>query len=170
VTTERTAVLSPDGVYRFELRRHVADVEGATVCWVMLNPSTADATVDDPTIRRCIRFTRDWGYSDLIVVNVWPYRATSPEALKRWLRSMPPVPGAVFGNESYIERAAAEADLVIAAWGSHADEARAEAVLETLQRAQVDGEVHVLGFTQYGAPRHPLYMTVTTQPEMWVRS
>lgn len=162
------AVMSADGVYRFELRRHVADVPPATVCWVMLNPSTADAEADDPTIRRCIRFTRDWGYSDLIVVNIWPLRATAPQVLKRWLRGMPPIPGAVFENEGYIARAAAEADLVVAAWGAHAGEARAASVLETLQRASFDGEVHVLGFTGLGAPRHPLYMPVDTKPELWL--
>lgn len=84
---QRRALLSPDGRYRYVLEREW-DPEGSSVCWVMLNPSTADADVDDPTVRRCLRFTRRWAASDpelgigrMTVVNLFARRSTSPEAL-----------------------------------------------------------------------------------------
>lgn len=81
------AIISPDGVYRYTLERVVNAQPAGNIrdrlCWVMLNPSSADAELDDPTIRRVKRFTADAGYSDLIVVNLFALRATSPDELLR---------------------------------------------------------------------------------------
>lgn len=71
------------GEYRYKLWR-VTGAPGTSVAlFVMLNPSTADATDDDPTIRRCIRFARDWGHARLLVANLYALRATDPRALSR---------------------------------------------------------------------------------------
>jgi hypothetical protein len=64
-------------VYRYELRR-VWDAQLGLACWVMLNPSTADANEDDPTIRRCVNFARTWGYGGIVVRNLFALRATDP--------------------------------------------------------------------------------------------
>jgi hypothetical protein len=89
-----SAVLSPDGVYRYRLDRVWG--AGPRVLFVMLNPSTADATQDDPTLRRCLGFARDWGYGSLTVANLYAYRARGPQAGRRPGRSgVRLLPGAV---------------------------------------------------------------------------
>ena len=73
---EKSAIISECEQYRYELRRIWQPKKGL-VCWVMLNPSIADANIDDPTIRRCIGYTAKWGYGGRVVVNLFALRATS---------------------------------------------------------------------------------------------
>ena len=108
-TLLRRAVLSECGSYRYALTREWAD--GKCVAWLMLNPSTADADIDDPTIRRCIGFARQWGYGRLVVVNLFALRATDPRVL---VRNADPVGSK---NDFYIAKAMKEAQEVICAWG-----------------------------------------------------
>ncbi len=75
------AVLSADGVYRYRLWR-TWDASKPTLAFLMLNPSTADATEDDPTIRRCLGFAKEWGYGSLVVVNLFALRSPNPDALR----------------------------------------------------------------------------------------
>lgn len=79
----RFAQLSEDGVYRWLLGRQWSFKEPVTterlVCWIMLNPSTADAEMDDPTIRRCISFSQAWGYDGLTVVNAYAPLLAAPD-------------------------------------------------------------------------------------------
>lgn len=77
--TESSAVISDCGKYRYLLTRRWD--AGNPVTFVMLNPSTADADKDDPTIRRCIRFARDWGFGALQVVNLFAVRAADPRVM-----------------------------------------------------------------------------------------
>lgn len=79
LAVERFADISDCGRYRWRLSRRWDD--GPQACFVMLNPSTADGLDDDPTVRRCVRFARGWGYGELVVVNLFPYRATDPGEL-----------------------------------------------------------------------------------------
>ena len=80
------AVISQDERHRYSLTRRCGN--GPRVCcWIMLNPSTADATTDDPTIRRCVRFTQAWGYNALTVVNLYAWRATDPADLRNAQRA-----------------------------------------------------------------------------------
>lgn len=76
---KNTAEISACGKYRYFLQRRWGD--GNCVTWIMLNPSTADHTIDDPTIRRCCGFSRSWGYSGIFVVNLFAYRSPSPKDL-----------------------------------------------------------------------------------------
>lgn len=160
--TTKTATLSPDGRYRYALGRRWAD-SGRRVLFVMLNPSTADATSDDPTIGRCVGFARAWGRDGLIVVNLYAYRATDPAALAG-LGSVAVGPE----NDRYLRAYASTADLVVAAWGASlpADggDARAEHVLGILRDY---ADVHHLGLTKAGRPRHPLYLRGDTTPTLW---
>jgi hypothetical protein len=78
--TERAAVLSECGRYRYVLTR-TWDHDLAACAFIGLNPSTADAHEDDPTIRRCIRFARDWGHGGLIMLNLFAWRSTDPRGL-----------------------------------------------------------------------------------------
>ena len=122
---------------------------GGNVLWVMLNPSTADAENDDPTIRRVLGFSARFGLGKATVANLFAYRTTNPREL---LLAKDPVGP---DNDGHIQRMAADADLIILAWGSHqAAEKRAPQVRDML----AGYPLHCLGKTQSGAPRHPLYL------------
>jgi hypothetical protein len=107
----RGAALSACGRYRYTLWR-IWDEARPPALFVMLNPSTADADVDDPTIRRCMRFARDLGYGGLLVGNLYAYRATNPDELD--------VVDAPIGrgNQTALYALVARAGIVIAAWGA----------------------------------------------------
>jgi len=143
--------------YRWKLHRTVSDTPGRLL-WVMLNPSTADATTDDPTIRRVVRFTRDNGFGQLCVVNLYAYRATDPDQLAH-------APDPV----GHLNRAAVisevwRATAIVCAWGAHAAARRAELRHAIAWHAQqVDRPVFCLGVTANGAPRHPLYVRADQQ-------
>lgn len=156
---ERTAVLSDDGTYRYVLSRRWGPGPGAV--FVMLNPSTADATVDDPTIRRCIGFARAWGLKALLVVNLYALRSPDPALL--WT-----APDAVGpDNDHWLKRELVLADHigspVIAAWGAHAraDRVRAVMALPGADRFQC------LARNKDGSPKHPLYQPADTIPTPW---
>lgn len=147
-TTHRTAVLSEDGLYRYTLTRRWG--AGRPVVFVMLNPSTADAEVDDPTIRRCVGFARREGCGTLEVVNLFAWRATDPLFLP--LQSDPVGPH----NDEWIRDRVVPAKIVIAAWGARGDLLdRADAVKAMLP----PGKTFALGFTKDGHPKHPLYLS-----------
>jgi hypothetical protein len=152
-----TAVLSECGLYRYSLTREWDD-GGDRCCWIMLNPSTADAEHDDPTIRKCVKFSRAWGHGSLVVVNLFAWRATDPAALKR-----ANFPVGSLNNEA-IADAVKGCSRVIAAWGNHGKlYRRADKVRALL--AGVD--VEHLGLTSEGQPWHPLYRPDATIPQFW---
>ena len=142
-----SAVLSECGLYRYRLERRWAD--GPKALFIMLNPSTADAEKDDPTIRRCISFAKREGCGGLIVVNLFAFRATEPDAL---LLADDPI-----GPDNPGALAAAVADCdgpLIAAWGAWPGaRAAGEAVVRKL-----GPRARCLGLTKAGSPRHPLYV------------
>lgn len=128
----------------------------------MLNPSTADASVDDPTIRRCIGFARDWDFGGVRVCNLYAWRATKPAALKEVLEPVGERYGLLNRNDSAILDAAADAGRIIAAWGAWPGPLSTRtARVQTLLRGR---HVEALGLTKSGAPRHPLYMPKAAQP------
>ncbi len=147
------AELSDDGMYRYSLRRTWGP--GIHAVFVMLNPSTADATQDDPTIRRCIGFAKREHCGGLLVVNLYAYRATKPADL--W-RAADPVGR---DNDFYLADAAVESNIsgapLIAAWGALAGVARAERA-----RRLLGHRLSCLGLTKSGAPRHPLYLAANS--------
>ena len=101
--------------FRYQLTRRVGFGE-RTVVFVMLNPSTADEVVNDPTVRRCINYANTWGYGWLIVTNLSPLRATDPKVL---LEAGAEPEEVRRKNERCILEAAEVADLVVAAYGVH---------------------------------------------------
>ena len=150
-----TAVISEDGKYRYFLSRTL-NSSGSTVTFIGLNPSTADATADDPTIRRCMGFVRSWGGRQLWMVNLFAFRSTSPAAL---YSAADPV-GAE--NDMWLERAVTSSDLVLAAWGNHGKLlARADQI-----RNRFRGMLHALSVTKAGMPGHPLYVRGNTRPRL----
>ena len=97
-----TAILSPCGRYRYRLERDLGAIGAmrGSVAFVMLNPSTADATTGDPTIRRCIGYARAWSYAKLIVGNAYAWRSTDPAGL--WTADDPVGPE----NDQHLEQIA----------------------------------------------------------------
>jgi hypothetical protein len=153
----RSAVFDRSGRYRYALSRRWAP-GGAGVAFVLLNPSTADAVRDDPTLRRCIGFARAWGYASLEVVNLFAWRATHPEAL----RASPAPVGPE--NDGYLLAAARRAARVVLAWGVHGTlDGRDRAVCDLL--AQAGRPLECLGITRDGHPRHVLYLPREAQPQ-----
>lgn len=149
------AIIDATGTYRYSLWREW-DANAPRVCFVMLNPSTADATTDDPTIRRCIRFAQFWGYGSLEVVNLFAYRTTTPIDL----RHAPNPIGKE--NDRYCYQASLNATKVIVAWGNWGGLLnRNQTVLNLLFHQQ---EIDCLGITKPGHPRHPLYIRSNTVP------
>ncbi|MFC4727103.1 DUF1643 domain-containing protein [Coralloluteibacterium thermophilus] len=159
----RSAELSPCGRYRYTLTRTLPGLfaGSGTCCFVMLNPSVADHTVDDQTIRQCLGFTQHWGFGRLLVVNLFAWRATLPRDM---LAAIDPVGPAA---DAWILRAAREADLIVCAWGEHGrHRGRGEAVRQLL--AGAGHRLHHLGLTAtHRQPRHPLYLARETRLEEW---
>lgn len=152
------AAISDCGRYRYLLTRTWDDrLPSAT--FVMLNPSTADASQDDPTLRRTIGYARDWNLGGVTVVNLYALRATSPAEL--WRNSDPVGPE----NDSYLlfaldlaKRAGAP---IVAAWGA---EARADRIAAVVG---MDHDLLALATTKDGQPRHPLYLRRDLRPTRW---
>ncbi len=147
--TKQAATLDPSGRYRYSLERQW-DASAPRLACILLNPSTADATRDDPTLRRCLGFARSWGYGALEVVNLFAYRATHP----RQLRQVPDPIGPE--NDRYLLAARGRAQTLWVAWGNAGSlYNRDRAVLCLLSQP---GECFCLGLTRCGQPRHPLYV------------
>ena len=147
---QRTASISPCGLYRYRLGRRWS--EGRQMLFVMLNPSTADASLDDATIRRCIGFARREGCGAIEVVNLFAFRATNPAAIATAGDPIGP------DNDSTIEAAARAGGIVVAAWGASVPRAHASRPAKVLRMLQGHGPISTLGLTRAGAPRNPLYL------------
>lgn len=134
------------------------------ITFVMLNPSTADAFVDDPTIRRCISFATSQDADTLRVVNLFALRATDPGELKKCGSAA--LAGADLTNDVTIRASAMESMLIIAAWGNHGTLfARAK---DVATRVLKGFNLHCLARSEKtGAPKHPLYLPKTLSPMQW---
>ncbi|HVA90803.1 MAG TPA: DUF1643 domain-containing protein [Chloroflexota bacterium] len=157
------ALISPDGRYRYRLWRRW-DPALPILVWVLLNPSTAEANTDDPSIRRCLGFARAWRFGGIEVVNLFAWRATDPTQLA--LTADPVGPG----NHDALRQAISRPlpATVVCAWGaSPAAPHRARRIRDTL--AAAPGGLWCLGRTKEGWPRHPLYLARNTPlvPYVW---
>ena len=166
----RSATLSPCGAYRYTLTREW-DPSLPRALFVMLNPSTADAEVDDPTIRRCIGFARRDGFGSIEVVNLFAFRATDPRELWRagmgWVSIVGP------DNDRHVSEAVKRAVQHVAAWGADPPGARSRGLhhwraLWTSDITRRAGGLHCLGVTKDGRPRHPLYVRGDASLIPWV--
>jgi hypothetical protein len=146
------AILSDDGLYRYQLSR-TWDWERPPMVWIMLNPSKADADVDDPTIRRCISFAKREGCGGIEVLNLYAFRSTHPKDLLKV--SDPEGPG---NSQAWDAVLRANADSpIVAAWGT----ARPTGCRPSRALIAYDDLLDTskcLGRTADGSPRHPLYV------------
>lgn len=157
-----STVFSPCRTWRYTLARnldcHMGTDKGC-VLFVCLNPSTADETVNDPTVRRCMGFGERWGFERLVVCNLFGLRSTDPGLVYDHHDPVGP------DNDYWLSTEAVRADLVVAAWGVHgAHLGRGGRVAARLSAA---GEMHVLGLTRAGHPKHPLYLKGDLVPVPW---
>lgn len=154
---KRTAEISECGQYRWWLQRRweaPLNQPHRCVCFVMLNPSKADALIDDPTVRKCIGFAQRWGYNILSIRNMYCLRTPSPDVLFRH-------DDPVGGRRCYDElRAASTADLVVAAWGVRPPPQHVGVVRQIF----ADVPIYCVAKTKGGAPKHPLYAAYTDAP------
>lgn len=151
------AILSPCELYRYRLSR-IWDDSRPLLVWAMLNPSTADSFLDDPTIRRVRSFSHDADAGGFFVVNLFAWRSSSPEKMFRVEREGQDIVGP--DNDQHI-REACSGHRVVVAWGAGASaevgDRRANGVLALL--ASIGVKPLCLGRTKLGeAPRHPLYV------------
>ena len=161
----KSARISKCGTFRWTLKRSWGG--GALAVWLMLNPSTADGTHDDPTIKRCINFTRAWGYPGFVVVNLYPFRSPSPAELWKWAdweRNGPDwyARDAIHRNAGVIEAAGRAAAVRVVAFGAQPvqhDQAWLEECLEAFRQPSdisADETLYCLGVNSTGQPLHPM--------------
>jgi hypothetical protein len=154
---ETGAIFSDCERYRYKLWRTWDDFP--KVNFLMLNPSTADELVNDPTIERCERRAKTMGFGGLIVTNLFAFRATRPEDMKAMQQ-------AAIGddNDINIHAAAIESQMVVCAWGKDGGYlGRAAYVIESLKE-QYAAKLHSLKVNDDGSPQHPLYVAYSCRP------
>lgn len=155
--TTRQATFSDDRKYRYTLSIQW-DKELPTLNFLMLNPSTADEFANDPTVERCERRARQWGYGRVVITNIFAFRSTDPSGL--WKCDNP----VGEHNDLYILDEALCADKVICAWGTNGLYMnRASNVMAMLIGHGV--KPHYLKLTKDGEPCHPLYLPYTLEPK-----
>lgn len=149
---------SPDRQYRYTLWRRWWD-ENLFVRFVQfigVNPSTADETINDPTVTRCILYAQKWGYEAMCMTNLFAFRSTDVRAMKRH-------PAPIGGeNDQWLLRVSRAASLVIACWGNHGTHmARDRDVIQFI------GTLHCLATSKDGNPKHPLYLKGDLEPKKY---
>jgi hypothetical protein len=162
----RQTLFSPCRKYRYTLWREWAgnllikpdtDHPDQYLMVIGLNPSTADETKDDPTIRKCIKFAKSWGFGALAMTNLFAWRDTDPAGMK----SQPWPVG--IDNDLWLAEIASRAGLILAAWGNHGthEERASDVVTRVLKR----NKLHCLAINQStGQPKHPLYCKDSSRP------
>lgn len=152
---DKGATISRCGRYRYRLWREW-NYRQPHLCWILLNPSTADGQFDDPTIRRCVSFAASWGYGGIHVVNLFALRATDPREV---IRAEEPV-----GSENDQVILSYAHWPILAGWGSRGSFLdRDRRVIEILSGSTIQ----CLGLTKDGHPRHPLYIAKDKQPQTY---
>jgi len=153
---QRDATFSECRTYRWTLSRWWENTLPPCV-FIGLNPSTADETEDDPTIRRCIGFAKSWGMGGLMMLNAFAFLATDPKVMQAADDPIGDENDHAIAHQTYI--ASRRGGIIIAAWGNHCPDSRQKAICNL-----VNGNLQCLGKTQSGKPKHPLYIASKTKP------
>lgn len=153
---EHSAEFSPCRTYRYVLWRIWGGSTGYAM-FIGLNPSTADETTNDPTVRRCIAYAKYWGYSGLCMTNLFAYRATDPAEMRRAVDPVGP------DNNDWLRDAGSLASVIVAAWGCHGRHHGRDLVVR-----QMFPQLTYLRLTKDGHPAHPLYLPKTLMPRPWL--
>lgn len=163
----KAADLSECGQYRYTLHRQWVQTESPKrLLFVMLNPSSANGLLDDPTVGKCVGFAQRLGYDALSIGNLYAWRSPYPKALMKAADPVSP------DNDAWLTALVRNCDRAIAAWGNSARvlgpvwREREAAVIDLLTREK---HLYRLGsLTVDGNPRHPLYLKYDTEPVVWI--
>lgn len=154
-----SAIYSDCETYRYALTR-VWDNGARRLLFIMLNPSKATEAQNDPTIERCERRARALGYGSFCAVNIFALRETDPKKMRQHPAPIGP------DNSAIVAQSCAWADTILAAWGAHGD--HMSRGFEMRAELQATGrDIHCLGLTKAGHPRHPLYIAYAQEPQLW---
>ena len=152
------ATFSKDRLYRYSLHR-IWNEDLPKVLFIGLNPSTATETKNDPTIRRCMQYAKDWGFGGYIMGNIFAYRSTDPSNLYKIKNPIG------IKNNYWLKKLHKEADLTIAAWGTNGKFLnRGKEVLSFIL------EVKCLRMTKAVFPSHPLYLPKNLTPIPYIQN
>ena len=160
------AQFSAARTWRYALWRTWQEGEGHAM-FIGLNPSTADETQDDPTVRKCMGFAKRWGYGGIYMLNLFAYRSTDPRALLHVEDPVGPQ------NNEHLAMYARSAGIVVAAWGAFKIAEKRGEFVDGLLRAQGANtanrlwHLRCLGVAKSGAPRHPLYVPYSQMHVSW---
>jgi hypothetical protein len=165
-----------DALFRFRLSRNW-ESQNEHVVFIGVNPSKATHLVNDPTVARCMEFAKAWGYGSMAMMNLFPYRATDPAAMKRFYkREGPKIKD--FGhlyddseriNESHLKVECAAASMIICAWGNDGKFLSKGEWIYRLLAPECASKLHHFGETKEGEPRHPLYLLSNSSPILYTR-
>lgn len=147
--------------WRYMLWREWGDMfaEESTAVWILHNPSTATEMEDDPTIRRCVSFSKKWGCNRAIILNRYAFRATDPKDVIAFEKEGGDAHGPL--NSTYIDRVLEECseDFIVCAWGKGCPELDMEKDSALAYYWNERPElIHALVLNNDGSPRHPLYV------------
>lgn len=173
---QRAAIFSSCGRYRYALSS-IWDLDNPRVMFLMLNPSTATELADDPTVRKCISYAHRWGFGGVWIGNVYAWRDTDPDGVKRAIAAGVDPIGPC--NDAVLKWMAADAAMVVCAWSNHVPYDRANDVIDRLVDPEGRGfkadppaivrELHALKInTATSKPAHPLYLKNDLDPFVWV--
>ena len=150
----KSAILSDDKAYRYQLSRSWDD-EKESVLFIMLNPSTADSNIDDPTIRRVVNFAKTWGFGSVHVANLYAFRSTDPKGLKN---VFDPVGS---DNIEYVRELVGKVNKVVYAWGNKKTEP------EWLR--EIVNIPYCIDVSINNIPKHPLFLKKTMELKEYER-
>lgn len=151
------AIFDPTQTYRYALWRSWDALP--RIGFVLLNPNRADAEHNDPTIRRCVGFAKRWGFGGLEVVNLFAYRAKTPQLLRQATQPIGQ------DNDRYLRTLSNRVDVIVLAWGNWGGLGqRDRAVLPFFQTQKV----YSFGLTKLGHPKHPLYLRGDSDRVLWI--
>ena len=148
------AIFSTDNIYRYQLSR-IWDDSKPKILFIMLNPSTADEFVEDPTIRRIVNYAKDWGYGSVYVGNLYAFRSTDPKGLNSVEDPIGPE------NITNIQVLIGLVDKVVYAWGNERKEP------EWLKKIVTNP--YCIDISKKGIPKHPLYLKKCLKPQLYIR-
>jgi hypothetical protein len=156
------AVFSPCQRYRYQLSRTWQNFDYPhVVAFILMNPSTADVRVNDPTVAKCCRFAQRWGYDGVLIGNVCAYRSTDKRTL--------PMDGSAIGDENpeYLLRIAKRANKIVMAYGQLPPPLRPVGEGTVCYLRLMNFDLHVLKLGKNDVPMHPLYLKEDLQPVEW---